>query len=226
MGRPLLTFHAFTQSVPGFWFRLRQRFFGYYGLASVIHPASVDRPVTLRYAKKHLMPLSHLTDLTAFHLAQTAQKLAIQARRRKRNRRDQTNKQPTSPDKQPSRSQKQRLGDHYEALALEHLRQAGCRLIGQQLRCPLGELDLVVQDGQTLVFVEVRYRKSIRFGGAAASITRVKQQRMLKTIDWWLPKLVREVFGGQMPMCRIDLAIFEQNNLTWHRDALRLSQDK
>lgn len=172
------------------------------------------------------MTLTPTPDLTPFLLAQTAQNLAVRARRRKQRRRAAKKNKQSSSGRHPSRSGSQRLGDRYEARALEFLRQAGCSLIGQQLRCPLGELDLVVRDGQTLVFVEVRYRRSNRFGGAVASITRVKQERMLKAIDWWLPRLVREAFGGKMPLCRIDLATFEQNNLTWHRDALRLSQDK
>lgn len=172
------------------------------------------------------MTLSQTPDLTAFLLAEAAQNQAAKARRRKQRRRAVQKYKQTFARGTGSRSSSQRLGDHYETLALEFLRQAGCCLIGQQLRCPLGELDLVVRDGQTLVFVEVRYRRSNRFGGATASITRAKQARILKTIDWWLPRLVREAFGGKMPLCRIDLATFEQNNLIWHRDALRLNQDK
>jgi putative endonuclease len=169
-----------------------------------------------------------LTDQTAFRIAQAAQKRAILARQRKKRRLALQNKKldlvvsPSSPDRSPS----QQVGDRYEALAWEALSQAGCSLLGKQLRCPVGELDLVVRDGQTLVFVEVRYRASQRFGGAAASITRAKQARLLKAIDWWLPKMVKTAFAGKMPPCRIDLATFEQNTLTWHRDAVRLSQDK
>jgi putative endonuclease len=168
-----------------------------------------------------------LTDPTAFRIAQAAQKRAILARQRKKRRLALQNKKlddvsPSSPDRSPS----QQVGDRYEALAWEALSQAGCSLLGKQLRCPVGELDLVVRDGQTLVFVEVRYRASQRFGGAAASITRAKQVRLLKAIDWWLPKMVKTAFAGKMPLCRIDLATFEQNTLTWHRDAVRLSQDK
>lgn len=172
------------------------------------------------------MTLPPTPDLTAFLLADAAQNQAARARRRKQRRHAAKKQKSTPPRRSGSRSNSQRLGDHYETRALEFLRQAGYSLIGQQLRCPLGELDLVMRDGQTLVFVEVRYRRSNCFGGATASITRAKQERMLKTIDWWLPRLVREAFGGKMPLCRIDLATFEQNNLTWHRDALRLSQDK
>lgn len=172
------------------------------------------------------MTLSQTPDLTAFLLAEAAQNLAAKARRRRQRRITAKKTKHTLTQRPGSRSSSQRLGDHYETLALEFLRQSGCSLIGQQLRCPLGEIDLVVRDGQTLVFVEVRYRRSNRFGGATASITRAKQARILKTIDWWLPRLVREAFDGKMPLCRIDLATFEQNNLSWHRDALRLNQDK
>lgn len=169
-----------------------------------------------------------LTDPTAFTIAQAAQERAILARQRKKRRLALKSKKnalaavPSYPERSPS----QQIGDRYEALAWEALSQAGCSLLGKQLRCPVGELDLVVRDGQTLVFVEVRYRASKRFGGAAASITRAKQARLMKAIDWWLPKMVKTAFAGKMPLCRIDLATFEQNTLTWHRDAVRLSQDK
>lgn len=167
-------------------------------------------------------------DLTPFILAWQAQQRAALARRRRQKRLAKKNKasaQACHP-KDTNRSQSQRIGDHYEARAWEALRAAGCDLLGTQLRCPFGELDLVVRDGQTLVFVEVRYRRSRCWGGAAASITRAKQERLLKTIDWWLPKLVREAFDGHMPQCRIDFATFDADNLTWHRDALRLDPDK
>jgi putative endonuclease len=174
------------------------------------------------------MTPTHTPDLTLFTLAEAAQKRAILARRRKQRRlaanRRASNK--TRSTRNMVRSNSQRIGDLYEQRAWEVLQQAGCALLGHQLRCPLGELDLVVRDGQVLVFVEVRYRRSRLFGGATASISRAKQQKLLKTIDWWLPKLVREAFGGKMPQCRIDLATFDQDNLTWHRDAMRLSQDK
>jgi len=167
-------------------------------------------------------------DLTPFILAHAAQQRAVLARQRKQRRLAKKN-QSTHSARSPAvtaRSLSQRTGDRYEARAWEALRAAGCDLLGRQLHCPLGELDLVVRDGQTLVFVEVRYRRSRSYGGAAASITRHKQERLLKTIDWWLPKLVREAFAGKMPLCRIDFATFDADNLSWHHDALRLNRDK
>ena len=70
-------------------------------------------------------------------------------------------------------------GDQSEADALRHLQAAGLKLITRNYRCPGGELDLVMLDQQTLVFVEVRFRRDRNFGGALASINTRKQQRLL-----------------------------------------------
>lgn len=164
--------------------------------------------------------------LIPFTLAEAAQHKAIVARQRKLQRLERLNYAGETQQATTVRSRRQRIGDLYEQRAWESLQKAGCSLLARQLRCPLGELDLVVRDGQTLVFVEVRYRSSQRFGGAAASVTPAKQTRLLKAIDWWLPTIVKQAFGGRIPSCRIDLAAFDQNGLTWHRDAVRPIQDK
>ena len=65
-----------------------------------------------------------------------------------------------------------------EAAALAHLEQAGLQLVLRNFRCKRGEIDLVMLDGATLVLVEVRYRSSEQFGGAAASVTWRKQRRL------------------------------------------------
>lgn len=70
-------------------------------------------------------------------------------------------------------------GDNAERLALEHLQAQGLQLLHSNFRCKLGELDLVMREGQTLVIVEVRYRQSEQFGGALASVTRQKQARII-----------------------------------------------
>jgi putative endonuclease len=125
-----------------------------------------------------------------------------------------------------ARSTHQQRGDLYEALAQEHLERAGCVVLARQLRCPAGELDLVVRDGTLLVFVEVRQRASSRYGGAAASVTPAKQRRVLRAARWFLAELVRRHFGGVTPYCRIDVLAFEPSGLIWHHDAFRLTQDK
>ena len=129
-------------------------------------------------------------------------------------------------DPAPKRSPAQQRGDIYETQAREHLQSSGCVILGHQLQCPAGELDLVMRDGSTLVFVEVRQRASSTFGGAAASVTYAKQRRVLRAARWFLRQLVHEHFGGATPHCRIDVLAFEPTGLVWHRDAFRLTLDK
>lgn len=73
------------------------------------------------------------------------------------------------------------IGILAEDLALAHLLAHGLKLVARNYRCKLGELDLVMLDGQTLVLVEVRYRASGDYGGAAASVTWKKQRKLVKT---------------------------------------------
>ncbi len=70
-------------------------------------------------------------------------------------------------------------GSEAEDAALAYLKQAGLKLLQRNYRCKAGEIDLVMLDGNTLVLVEVRYRSSEQFGGAAASVTFWKQRRLV-----------------------------------------------
>lgn len=80
-------------------------------------------------------------------------------------------------------------GDHgkqAEKLALELLKSSGLKLLSKNYHCRYGEIDLVMQDQKTIVFVEVRYRKSSRFGGAIESIDFNKQNRIRLTASHYL----------------------------------------
>ena len=157
-----------------------------------------------------------------FLRAQQAQRKALQARRRKLARQARVSTGVNAITHEPRRTPRQQTGDYYEQAAWQLVQQAGCQRLGQQLACPLGELDLVVRDGATLVFIEVRRRASSRFGGAAASVSATKQQRFLRAAQWWLPTLVRRYFGQQTPTYRLDVIAFEPDGAVWHRDAVRL----
>ena len=74
------------------------------------------------------------------------------------------------------RTARQVSGFEAETAALEHLQQAGLQLLARNVGYSVGELDLILRDADTLVFVEVRQRKSEAFGGAAASLDRRKQR--------------------------------------------------
>ena len=72
------------------------------------------------------------------------------------------------------------LGRAAEAAAARHLERIGYRILEANFRARGGELDLVAMDGTVLVIVEVRYRASDRYGGAAASITHGKRSRIVR----------------------------------------------
>jgi putative endonuclease len=71
-----------------------------------------------------------------------------------------------------------RRGRRAERAALRHLRLRGLRLVARNYRTRGGEIDLIMRDGTTLVFVEVRLRSNARFGDGAASVGAVKQRRL------------------------------------------------
>ncbi|MET0988730.1 MAG: YraN family protein [Steroidobacteraceae bacterium] len=70
-------------------------------------------------------------------------------------------------------------GDAGEAAALKQLQARGLKLVLRNHRCRMGEIDLVMLDGNTLALIEVRYRGDDSFGGATASVTIRKQRRLI-----------------------------------------------
>ncbi|ACO76001.1 UPF0102 domain containing protein [Laribacter hongkongensis HLHK9] len=95
-------------------------------------------------------------------------------------------------------------GQQAENLALAHLQSAGLKLLVRNWRGGGGELDLVMQEGPVLVFVEVRARSCARFGGAAASIGAGKCRRLRQAAEAFL--LTR---SRPLPPCRFDAVCFE-----------------
>ncbi|MBN6345031.1 YraN family protein, partial [Escherichia coli] len=77
------------------------------------------------------------------------------------------------------------LGLYYEQKALKYLRQQGLRFIARNVRYPCGEIDLIMQDNRTWVFVEVRFRYNTLLGDAISSITYPKRRRLWRTAKCW-----------------------------------------
>ena len=79
-------------------------------------------------------------------------------------------------------------GEAAEEVAQQYLKSQGLILLERNYHSRFGEIDLIMQDANTLVFVEVRYRKNTHYGGAASSISYQKQQRIRKTAMTYLQK--------------------------------------
>jgi putative endonuclease len=81
---------------------------------------------------------------------------------------------------------RKQLGNYGENLALEAYEKAGYKLIAQQYRCSLGEIDLIVQKENVLIFVEVRTKTNQSFGTAEESITEKKKRTIRKVSQFFL----------------------------------------
>lgn len=103
-----------------------------------------------------------------------------------------------------------------EQWAAHYLQRQGLKPVARNYRSRFGEIDLIMRDGTTLVFVEVRLRRNGDFGGAAASIDAHKQQRLIRTAQQYLTGL------PQLPPCRFDAVLMDDaqgRNAQWLRNA-------
>src|SRR4051812_6846619 len=107
-------------------------------------------------------------------------------------------------------------GDAAEDRALAHLTAQGLTLVERNFRTPGrggGEIDLIMRDGATLVFIEVRRRASRAWGGAAASVTPAKQRRIVFAARHYLLRV------RTTPACRFDVVSIEGGAIQWLRAA-------
>ena len=116
----------------------------------------------------------------------------------------------------PAGQSTKQVGDGAEDRALAFLQQQGLRLVCRNYRLAGGprqrgaEIDLILQasDG-TLVFVEVRARRTAGHGGAAASVSLAKQRRTVRAAQHYLMGL------ATLPPCRFDVVAIEGGSLQW-----------
>jgi putative endonuclease len=113
-----------------------------------------------------------------------------------------------------SRTARQIEGQAGEDEALAYLSQNGLTLIERNFRCKGGEIDLIMQHGDTLVFVEVRKRADQRHGGAAASVTTAKQRRLIIAAQNYLQRY------RNFPPSRFDVIAIDGEMLTWLKNAI------
>ena len=106
------------------------------------------------------------------------------------------------------------LGQSAESRAEAFLQAQGLQPVARNWRCRFGEIDLIMQDGATRVFVEVRLRSRDDFGGAAASVTPAKQRKLLAAARQYLATL------KTLPPCRFDVvALCGRAAPEWIRNA-------
>lgn len=105
-----------------------------------------------------------------------------------------------------------------EQAACEYLQKRGLRLLARNVRSRNGEIDLVMQEAGSLVFVEVRYRRSDRFGSAAETVDARKQQHLINAAQLYIQ---RHDPAGRLAT-RFDVIALEdetQNTIKWIKNA-------
>lgn len=119
----------------------------------------------------------------------------------------------------PEKTIRQQRGRWGEDFACAYLERQGLRLISRNYSSRYGEIDLIMQQQQILVFVEVRYRRSASHGSSAESVNFRKQQKIILTAQEYLQTL------SEMPMCRFDvlaiMGLMQAATAEWIQDAFQ-----
>ena len=116
------------------------------------------------------------------------------------------------------------IGRTAESAALKYLQSQGLKLVESNYRCRHGEIDIIMMDKQTVVFVEVRYRSNPNYGTGAESVDSRKQQKLLASASHYLQK--NKLTTNQS--CRFDVISLTGNdnnkldtkNIQWIRNAI------
>lgn len=111
-------------------------------------------------------------------------------------------------------------GKRSEDAAARWLAKQGLQLVARNVRYRFGEIDLVMNDDEVLVFVEVRYRSRDDFGGAAASVTATKRARLLRAIRAYIgahPEAARRVLRADV------VAMSGDGRIDWIKNALEVT---
>jgi putative endonuclease len=107
------------------------------------------------------------------------------------------------------------IGGAAEDRALRLLLAQGLTLVGRNFRCRVGEIDLIMRDGPSLVFVEVRYRADGRHGSAAETVSVAKQRRFTAAARRYLQQHPAAARGP----CRFDVVAMTGEHVEWLRGA-------
>jgi len=106
-------------------------------------------------------------------------------------------------------------GAQAEEAAGDFLKHRGLKLLERNYRCRFGEIDLIMTDGHTIVFVEVRYRRNNTFGGSVESITAAKREKLLRAARHYMAS------KNEFPACRFDAVLLTGDNheIQWIENA-------
>jgi putative endonuclease len=111
------------------------------------------------------------------------------------------------------------VGIQWENAALAYMLGEGLKLVERNFLCRYGEIDLILREGDTTVFAEVRYRNTAQHGGGTVSVGRAKRDKLVRAAQTWLQTHAR---FATLP-CRFDVigcaGTLQQPVFEWTRNA-------
>lgn len=110
------------------------------------------------------------------------------------------------------------IGYQMEQFACDYLKKQGLRLLFQNYRCKMGEIDLIMQDNQTIVFIEVRYRTRDRYGSSLETIHFTKQRKLMRTAHYYLLMQQKPHHPARFDVVAID-KVANEYTLHWLKNA-------
>lgn len=110
---------------------------------------------------------------------------------------------------------KRQTGDQYEWLAKTFLEEKGLVFLVKNFRCRYGEIDLIMRDGEYLVFIEVKYRENGIRGDALSAVGIRKQKIISQVADFYL----KTYTWNQDVPCRFDVVGFDGDQISWVQNA-------
>lgn len=111
---------------------------------------------------------------------------------------------------------KREVGGYYEQVAASYLSREGMQILQMNYRVRIGEIDIIAWDDDTLVFIEVKYRKSRSQGGAYYAISPAKKQKITKVAQWFMAE--RHISPNRT-LCRFDAVLIDGEEITHIRNA-------
>ncbi|MCC2188870.1 YraN family protein [Fusicatenibacter faecihominis] len=110
---------------------------------------------------------------------------------------------------------KRKIGAAYEMQAAAYLKKKGYRILEANFRCRFGEIDLIARDGAYLVFIEVKYRSSLKDGDSLEAVNRRKQRKIIRVAEYYLCMYQEK---ADLP-CRFDVIGIEEERIRLIRNA-------
>ena len=114
-----------------------------------------------------------------------------------------------------SRTNNKSKGNQAEDLACEHLIKHKVKILERNFRNRSGEIDIIAMEADTLLFIEVKFRSGQSHGFAVESVTPLKQQKIIRTAEFYLQKNAK-LAGND---CRFDVISIDNNKLNWLKNA-------